>query len=344
MDTLINAFNDVQQWLFETAVQPLVFGLGLGNRLEDAYSGTGWLLVGLLQLVVMLAVIVPLQRWRPVEPVTDRPAIHVDVIYTLIHRLGLFRLVLFFTLMPVLDDLIGHLRVLGLPTFHLDDLWPGVTDQALVSLLIYLVVMDFFDYWLHRGQHHFEWWWRLHALHHSQRQMTVWSDNRNHLLDDLIRDVLLVTLAQFIGVAPGQFVAIVAITQLSESFQHANLRLWFGRWGERLWISPRFHRRHHSIGIGHESPGRSTAGPSQGAKAPFGGSEDTSVPSVGAVKLGGCNFGVLLPWWDMLFGSANFEQRYDPTGIRDQAEQGRDYGRGFWAQQWLGLKRLVGRA
>ena len=344
MDTLINAFNDVQQWLFETVVQPLVFGLGLGNRLEDAYSGTGWLLVGLLQLAVMLAVIVPLQRWRPVEPVTDRPAIHVDVIYTLIHRLGLFRLVLFFTLMPVLDDLIGHLRVLGLPTFHLDDLWPGVTDQALVSLLIYLVVMDFFDYWLHRGQHHFEWWWRLHALHHSQRQMTVWSDNRNHLLDDLIRDVLLVTLAQFIGVAPGQFVAIVAITQLSESFQHANLRLWFGRWGERLWISPRFHRRHHSIGIGHESPGRSTAGPSQGAKAPLGGSEDTSVPSVGAVKLGGCNFGVLLPWWDMLFGSANFEQRYDPTGIRDQAEQGRDYGRGFWAQQWLGLKRLVGRA
>ncbi len=317
MDFFVDAFDAVHQWLFETLVQPLVFAIGLGNRLEDAYSGTGWLLVGLLQLAVMLAVIAPLQRWRPVEPVRDRAAIRVDVIYTLIHRLGLVRLVLFFTLMPLLDDLIGQLRVWGLPTFHLDHLWPGVSDLPLVSLLIYLVVMDFFDYWLHRGQHSFEWWWRLHALHHSQRQMTMWSDNRNHLLDDLIRDLLLVTVAQFIGVAPGQFVAIVAITQLSESFQHANLRLWFGRWGERLWVSPRFHRRHHSIGIGHETPG---------------------------MKLGGCNFGVLLPWWDMLFGSANFEQRYDPTGIRDQVEQGRDYGRGFWAQQWLGLKRLAGRA
>jgi len=118
-------------------------------------------------------------------------------------------------------------------------------------------------------------------------------------------------------VAPGQFVAIVAFTQLSESLQHANLRLSFGRWGERLWISPRFHRMHHAIGIGHESPGR---------------------------VLGGHNFGVLLPWWDMLFGTANFEPRYDPTGVRDQVEQGRDYGRGFWAQQWLGLKRLAGRA
>ena len=60
--------------------------------------------------------------------------------------------------------------------------------------------------------------------------------------------------------------------------------------------------------------------------------------------LGGCNFGVLLPWWDMLFGTADFERRFDPTGVRDQVERGRDYGRGFWAQQWLGLLRLLGRA
>ena len=113
-----------------------------------------------------------------------------------------------------------------------------------------------------------------------------------------------------------------AAEKLSESFQHANVRLWFGRIGERLWISPRFHRLHHAIGIGHESTGRNT--------------------------LGGANFGVLLPWWDMLFGTANFELRYDATGVRDQVEPGpagvRDYGRGFWAQQWLGLKRLAGRA
>ncbi|QBK05172.1 sterol desaturase family protein [Hylemonella gracilis] len=345
MDWLVHAFDLTQQWLFETLVQPLAFMAGLGNFLEDAYDGTGWLLVGLIQLVVMLLLIAPLQRWRPVEPVSDRLAIRPDIIYTLIHRLGLFRLVLFFTLMPVLDDAIGWLRVHGMPTFHLDDLWPGVTDHAVVSFLLYLLVMDFFDYWLHRGQHHFEWWWRLHALHHSQRQMTVWSDNRNHLLDDVIRDLLLVTLAQIIGVAPGQFVAIVAITQLSESLHHANLRLWFGRWGERLWISPRFHRRHHSVGIGHEKQvAASAAEPPHGANTPSEGSVVHEVTSVGVNNLGGCNFGVLLPWWDMLFGTANFELRYDPTGIRDQVEQGRDYGRGFWAQQWLGLKRLAGKA
>jgi sterol desaturase/sphingolipid hydroxylase (fatty acid hydroxylase superfamily) len=317
MQIFADWFALLQQWLFESLVQPLAFQMGLGNRLEDAFDATGWLLVGLFQLLVLVALIGPLQRWRPVEAVTNPASVRTDIIYTLIHRLGLFRLMLFFTLTPLLDTVIGRLHVAGLPTFNLDELWPGVTDLPLVSLVLYLVVLDLFDYWVHRGQHQFEWWWRLHALHHAQRQMTMWSDNRNHLLDDLIRDLLLVTLAQLIGVAPGQFVAIVAFTQLSESLQHANLRLSFGRWGERLWVSPRFHRVHHSIGIGHETPGKA---------------------------LGGHNFGVLLPWWDMLFGTANFELRYDPTGVRDQVEQGRDYGSGFWSQQWLGLKRLLGRA
>jgi sterol desaturase/sphingolipid hydroxylase (fatty acid hydroxylase superfamily) len=314
MDWITNVFAQTQAWVFETLLQPCLFALGLGNFLEDGYNATGWFLVGLIQLAVMLAVIAPLQRWRPVEPITDRAAIRTDVLYTLIHRLGLFRVVLFFSLDPLFDELFGALRVAGLSTLHLDDVWPGVTDNAWVSLAVYLLVFDFLNYAIHRGQHQFEWWWKLHSLHHSQRQMTMWSDNRNHLLDDVIRDVLVVLVAQLIGIPPGQFVAVVAFTQLSENFQHANVRLWFGQVGERLWVSPRFHRLHHSIGIGHESAGRQT--------------------------LGGHNFGVLLPCWDMLFGTANFELRFDATGVRDQVEQGVDYGRGFWAQQWLGLQRL----
>ncbi|SFB74890.1 Sterol desaturase/sphingolipid hydroxylase, fatty acid hydroxylase superfamily [Polaromonas sp. OV174] len=346
MDGFTSLFSTLQGWLFETLVQPAMFALGLGNLLEDGYEATAWFMVGVIQIIVLLAVIGPLQRWRPVEPVTDRAGIRTDILYTLIHRLGLFRIALFFTLDPWFDEAFGALRTAGYGTFHLDQLWPGVTDNAIVSLLIYLVVFDFVAYWTHRGQHQLGWWWRLHSLHHSQRQMTMWSDNRNHLLDDILVDTIVVLVAQLIGVAPGQFVAIVAFTQLSESFQHANVRLWFGRIGERLWVSPRFHRLHHSIGIGHESPIKPkqlSAGRSQGQLVPAGGSDAHEVASVG-VKLGGHNFGVLLPWWDMLFGTANFERRYDPTGIRDQVEKNRDYGRGFWSQQWIGLKRLVGRA
>jgi sterol desaturase/sphingolipid hydroxylase (fatty acid hydroxylase superfamily) len=249
-----------------------------------------------------------------VEPITDRVAIRTDVLYTVIHRLGLFRCVLFFTIDPWVDDRLGEMRTAGFGTFHLEDVWPGVTDGPWTSFLIYLVVFDFLNYWLHRAQHQFNPWWALHAVHHSQRQMTQWTDNRNHLLDDVLHALIWVMVAQVIGIAPSQFVAVVALTQLSESFQHANLRVSFGWWGERLWVSPRFHRTHHGVGIGHETHG--------------------------AHSLGGHNFGVLLPWWDMLFGTADFGPRFEPTGIRDQVEEGRDYGQGFWAQQRLGLKRF----
>ena len=302
-----DAFAASQEALFALAA-PLLFRLGLGNFLEDAYAASAWLLAGLLQIAVLLLVIGPLQRWRPVEPVTDSATIRTDFFYTLIHRLGLFRVALFFTVQPLFDSGFGALRAAGLGTFHLDQLWPGVTDGAVVSLLIYLLVFDCIAYWLHRSQHRMSLWWRLHSLHHAQRQMTMWSDNRNHLLDDLLVDVLLVLAAQVIGMAPGQFIVIVALTQLSESLQHANLCLSFGRIGERLWVSPRFHRVHHSI---HSSDH---------------------------------NFGVLLPWWDQLFGTANFQQQLDPTGVQSPAGQHLDYGRGLWSQQWQGLKRLMGRA
>jgi len=323
-DAWSQAFGAAQRALFEGVAQPVVFAMGGGSLLADAYDATGWLLVGLAQMAVMLLLIVPLQRWRPVEPVTDRAAVRVDVVYTVIHRLGLFRLALFFGFGAWVAEAMGWLSLHGLSGWQLDEglarLWPGFDDHGWAVFLMYLLVFDLFEYGLHRAQHTFGWWWALHAVHHSQRQMTVWSDSRNHLLDDAILDVLRVALAWLIGVPPGQFVAVVAVSQLVESLSHANLRLGFGLWGERLLVSPRFHRLHHAIGLGHESAGAGT--------------------------LGGHNFGVLLPLWDILFGTARFDAVLHPTGIREQLPDAGacDYGRGFWAQQWLGLVRLFCRA
>ncbi len=314
-ESLTDIFAGLQMLLFENVVQPIAFNVGAGNLLEVAFEGTGWLLVGLMQIAFMLMVIAPLEKWRPVEAVSNSDSVQVDIFYTIIHRLGLFKLLMFFTFENWVETGFGLLRVEGLPTFNLDAVWPGVTDTAVVSFFIYLIVFDALHYAIHRAQHQFNAWWALHALHHSQRHMTMWTDNRNHVLDDILTALILSVTAKLIGVGPGQFVALVAFSQLSENFQHANLKCSFGSFGERLWVSPRFHRLHHGVGIGHESAGRQT--------------------------LGGHNFGVLFPWWDMLFGTADFSSRYEPTGVRDQVEEGRDYGQGFWAQQKLGLIRLL---
>jgi sterol desaturase/sphingolipid hydroxylase (fatty acid hydroxylase superfamily) len=319
---LTDAFGQIQQGVFESLIQPLVFQLGMGSFVEDAYVATGWLLVGVLQLLIMVCFMGPLQRWRPVEAGVSGPAVWVDVIYTLIHRLGLFRVAMFFSIEPVLDELFGAARLQGWDGIQLDALmapmWPGVSDTAWASFVVYLLAFDLLDYWIHRGQHQANRWWALHAVHHSQRQMTMWSDNRNHLLDDALRDIIVAFTARAIGVPPGQFVAVVAFTQLVENFSHINARVTLGWLGERILVGPRFHRLHHAIGLGHEGERPGT--------------------------LGGCNFAVLFPIWDIVFGTARFDGRFEPTGIRDQLPEhgGRDYGRGFWAQQWLGLKRLLG--
>lgn len=320
MDILIDLFARMQQTLFEGVVQPVMFRLGMANLLEDAFAGTGWLLMGVLQLVVIATVFRALEAWRPVETVSDRAAVRTDVVYSVIHRLGLFRLAMFFSVEAVAFELAAQLRLQGWQPWQPDQLWPGVSDRPLASFLIYLLIFDFVDYLIHRGQHGWNRWWQLHALHHSQRQMTRWSDNRNHLLDDVVRDLVIVAVALTLGVAPGQFVAIVAVTQLLESLSHANLRLHFGPVLGRVLVSPAYHRLHHAIGTGHESHGPGS--------------------------LGGHNFAVLFPVWDLLFRTASYDFRYGPTGIRDQLPEsgGRDYGRGFWQQQWLGLKRLFASA
>ena len=317
-------FGEVQQQVFESWVQPALFDLGMGNFLEDAYTGTGWFMVGVLQILIMLLGIGLLERFWPAEVQRGWRAVWPDVFYTCLHRLGVFRVAMFFMVAPWVDEFFGWAAVHGVQGIQLDALvapwWTGVTDTAWFSLLLYLVAFDFVDYWIHRGQHASNRWWALHAVHHSQRQMTMWSDNRNHLLDDLLRDLILALVARSIGVAPGQFVAVVAITLMVESLSHANTRWRFGPLFEKLVVDPRFHRVHHAIGIGHESRGPGS--------------------------LGGCNYAVLFPVWDILFGTANFRSAVEPTGIRDQLPEhgARDYGRGVWSQQWLGVKRLLSRA
>jgi sterol desaturase/sphingolipid hydroxylase (fatty acid hydroxylase superfamily) len=308
-------FDALHTWLFEAVVQPIVYRFGWMAHLEDAYGATEWFLLGALQVVLLYAVMRPLEARFPAERWADRKGVGVDVIYTLLHRLGLLPLAAFLLLTPLFNLLAQALRAVGFTPLAIDAVWPGVTDVPIVSFVLYLIVLDLVAYWLHRGQHSLRWWWALHALHHSQQKMSFWADRRNHLLDDLIIDAAKAAVALIIGVEPAQFVLLVIATRTLESLQHANLATSFGPLG-RLIVSPLFHRRHHAIGYGHEGQHR------------------------------GCNFAVLFPVWDVLFGTADFRPAVESTGIRDQLPapqgRGRDYGRGFWAQQWLGLKRMVG--
>lgn len=317
LSSLDNVVSALQTLLYVDVIQPFLFKVGLMDYDEDTYDALYWVIVGVLEVIAMYALLRPLEALRPAEKWQDRRAVRVDVIYTWLVKLGILNLFFFFTFQPIFDSLQAWLRLHNVSNLEIDNLWPGVTTQPLVAFAIYLVLLDFAGYWYHRMEHRIGIWWELHAVHHSQQQMSLWSDDRNHLLDDILQASFFAAVALVIGVEPSQFVVLVAITNLMQSVQHANIRLHYGWLGERLLVSPAFHRRHHAIGYGHE-----------GTRY-------------------GCNFGVLLPWWDMLFRTASWNREPEPTGIRDQigapGVAAVNYGDGFFQQHWLACRRIGAR-
>jgi len=298
-------FDLAAGWVQEHVLLPFLYAIGWMRWEEVSY---GWALAavyGLVQVTATLAVCTPLERWRPVERWPDRKAVVVDVLYTLLSRVGVLPLVTFVLFYQVQVDVTGWLVDHGWVPPMLERLVPALMGHPVLTFFVYAVILDASDYWRHRLSHVFRWWWALHALHHAQRQMTFWSDDRNHLLDDLIGFVWFAVIALAIGVPPLQFPLLVLVLRFVESLSHANVRLSFGTVGERLLVSPRFHRAHHGVlAAGQRS----------------------------------CNYGAVLPWWDMIFRTADFSRDFVPTGD-PEADEAMANG-SYLAQQWAGLRRF----
>ncbi|MFO1082449.1 MAG: sterol desaturase family protein [Reyranellaceae bacterium] len=310
MRDLIDVWVGIQAWLFETLVAPLLFELGLMQWFEPAFNAVEFVMLGAVQVAVIAFGMRLIEKRWPFERHADDRLMKVDRIYTVLNRLGVVPLLVFVVTYPVTNELERVVRAWGITPPRLENLLPWLNDHALVSFLIYFMLYDFAAYWVHRAQHGLSWWWALHSLHHSQRQMTVWSDDRNHLLDDLLVTLTLAVFAQFVGVQPEDYVLILVVARLIESFSHANVDFTFGRVGQRLIVSPRFHRLHHALATEQER------------------------------HIQDHNFAPVFPVWDMLFGTANYDGIHRPTGVADPTVDA-DNGRGWLGQQVTVLGRFL---
>jgi len=313
IDPLVEAFVVVQAWLLDRVVQPPLLALGFGSHLEMAFDGIEFFLCGLLQLTFAYLLLRPLEALCPIEVWPDRKAVRVDVLYSFLDRLGVIPLLVFALLAPLVALVDGWLRLAGVIPPQLEDLVPALEGKPLLSFLLYLVILDFAEYWRHRVSHTLRWWWALHAIHHSQRQMTLWTDSRNHLLDDLGGGVWFALVALLIGVPPGHFVGLLIVVKTVENLSHVNARLSFGRVGEALLVSPRYHRWHHALALPAGHPYRY-----------------------------GCNFAVLFPVWDWIFGTQYRAPELPPTGLSHPGPLPEGAARsGFWRQQWEGIEAML---
>lgn len=311
MTSLTSLFAAIQAWLFDTIAQPLLFALGLGEYVETAFDSVEFVLLGMLQLGLTYLLLRPLESLWPAERWADRRSVRVDVLYSLLDRLGVVPLGVFALLAPLFLEVESKLRLAGYIPWQPEDWLPSLDHHPLLSFLIYLVILDFAEYWRHRLSHTLNWWWALHEIHHSQRQMSFWTDSRNHLLDDVSAGLWFALISLLIGVPPGHFIGLLVALRFVENLSHANIRLSFGKIGEHLLVGPRYHRWHHALDL----PGQ--------ARLRF-----------------GCNFAILFPVWDVLFGTLHLGEDFPPTGIHDETP-GEIHARDrFWRQQWLGLRHF----
>jgi sterol desaturase/sphingolipid hydroxylase (fatty acid hydroxylase superfamily) len=306
---LIDLWVGAQTWLFETFVSPVLFALNLMEWFEPAFNAVEFVMLGAMQVLFIALVMRFFERRWSVERGEDG-LVGVDRVYTLLSKLGIVPLLVFVIAYPITQEIEHLVRVMGLAPPRLERLIPGLHDNAFASFLVYFALYDLAAYWIHRAQHRFSWWWALHSLHHSQRRVTVWTDDRNHILDDVLVNLVLAVFAQFVGVQPDDFVLILMVGRLIESWSHANVDMSFGRLGSRLLVGPRFHRLHH-------------------ARA------DAREPDIHDH-----NFAPVLPIWDMLFGTARFDVEPRPTGV-DDADVEADNSRGWFGQQARGFKRFL---
>ncbi|TFZ07719.1 sterol desaturase family protein [Ramlibacter humi] len=309
MHTLALLWSHLVDWTSAHAVVPVAAALHAGAAADDAREIAQALLIACLQVFLIACVMRPLESVWPHERWEDRELTTVDRQYTLV-MLGLFPLFSYLALRPFADLFAGGTAAAG--PGGLREWFPWFAAHPLAAFLAYYAAYDLCYYWMHRAQHAIPWWWALHSMHHSQRQMSCWTNDRGSYLDGVLQSFVLSLVGIALGVEPSEFALLVLLSELVQNLSHANLRLQLGsvsRWAARIWVGPRFHRLHHMR-------------------------RDPDRPA-----LHNCNFGQVLSVWDSLFGTALHGEPVRPTGVSDPVVDA-DNGRGLVAMQWHTLKRF----
>lgn len=191
------------------------------------------------------------------------------------------------------DDHLGFLTIGAMQS------WP-----VAAQILAYVLVLDLLVWATHLAFHKVPLLWYFHLVHHSQKEMSFFNEDRDHVVEKAINFTVRFFPLTMMGLAyPTNVYAGMLITWYTW-LCHGNIRTNFGPL-KYILVTPQSHRVHHSIELPHWDR----------------------------------NFAAYFTLWDRVFGT--FHARYDeypPTGIPntcfpyEQEAGGRNPLATFWAQ------------
>nr|WP_235956149.1 sterol desaturase family protein [Grimontia sedimenti] len=126
----------------------------------------------------------------------------------------------------------------------------NVFDSPLwLSVTLSIVLLDGIIWFQHKLFHTVPILWRLHAVHHADRDLDVTSGARFHPIEILLSMLIKFAAIALLGVPVVAVILFEVILSGMALFNHSNVAipLSIDRWLRKVVVTPDMHRVHHSI-------------------------------------------------------------------------------------------------
>ena len=129
----------------------------------------------------------------------------------------------------------GILNVLSLPSW--------------ATILLAVIILDMMIYWQHVAFHKVPILWRLHKVHHADRDLDASSGLRFHPIEIVISMAYKMVLVVALGAPVIAVIIFEILLNGCALFNHANVRLpkWLEKPLRQIMVTPALHRIHHSV-------------------------------------------------------------------------------------------------
>jgi sterol desaturase/sphingolipid hydroxylase (fatty acid hydroxylase superfamily) len=204
---------------------------GLARSINaDRLQLAGPVVLGFVLVVVLIEQVHPAER----RPLLARGHV-VDMCYLLVYALAVVPLIVLIGA-GFSGELARHATWLVIPRI------PAVPGWCFTALAV--IGIDFVDWLAHLGNHRVASLWRLHAVHHSQEELSILTTFRAH---PLVHVSFLISAVPILAISSNATTPSIVLTSYAclGALPHANVPWTYGRVG-RVLISPAYHRIHHS--------------------------------------------------------------------------------------------------
>lgn len=227
-------------------------------------------------LMIGAALIERLRPARPRQPLLSNGLFHDAVAWFVLDKMAFGLLVgMVFSYSAAIELYQNYFAFLTIDSVASLPVWA----KGLISF----VVSDFLNWLHHLVRHKVPAFWIFHAVHHSQHEMNLFTDDRVHPFDRVIAMPIALFPMLILELDIGYVPWLLVLQMLYTHHYHANLRI---DWGplRYLLVTPQSHRVHHSRLPEHADK----------------------------------NFGVIFSVWDRLFGTQmDAYDEYPLTGVED---------------------------